>query len=140
MAGSHKDPRADAVPRRLVTSLRTGTPRSRGLGVLPALVLFGLLGAATAVLELTRSPLGPVLVPACLALGSGAAGVVAERGAGRLPGRYARPWRASTAAECIWAAASAPAAASGRSPLPFPLSPSPPHVLTYALSPPSPGH
>src|SRR3712207_8154101 len=48
-----------------------------------SLVLFGLLAAATAVLELTRSPLAPALVPACLALGSGAAAVVAERGAAR---------------------------------------------------------
>ncbi len=67
-------------------------PAARAAG--PVLVLFGLLAATTAVLELTRSPLAPALVPACLALGSGAAAVVAERGAARLPGRSARPWRA----------------------------------------------
>ncbi len=58
------------------------------------MVLLGVLAAATAVLELTRSPLAPALVPACLGLGSGAAAVVAARGASRLPGRSARPWRA----------------------------------------------
>ncbi|MGR6965655.1 putative bifunctional diguanylate cyclase/phosphodiesterase [Geodermatophilus sp. URMC 61] len=72
----------------------TGPPRSGVLGAPPVLVLLGLLAAATAVLELTRSPLAPALVPACLALGSGAAAVVAQRGASRLPARSARPWRA----------------------------------------------
>ncbi|WP_100497777.1 EAL domain-containing protein [Geodermatophilus chilensis] len=81
----------------------TGTRRSRVLGVLPVLVLLGLLAAVTATLELTRSPLALVVVPACLALASGAAAVVAERGAGRLPERSARPWRALASAMALLA-------------------------------------
>jgi diguanylate cyclase (GGDEF)-like protein/PAS domain S-box-containing protein len=84
----------EGPPRRLGAVSWTGPPRSRVVGALPVLVLLGLLAAATAVLELTRSPLAPALVPACLALGSGAAAVVARRGAARLRGRSARPWRA----------------------------------------------
>jgi diguanylate cyclase (GGDEF)-like protein/PAS domain S-box-containing protein len=84
----------EGPPRRLGTVPWTGPPRSRVPGALPVLVLLGLLAAATAVLELARSPLAPALVPACLALGSAAAAVVAGSGATRLPGRSARPWRA----------------------------------------------
>jgi diguanylate cyclase (GGDEF)-like protein len=78
-------------------------PRSAVRGAVPVLVLLGALAAATAVLELTRSPLAPALVPACLGLGSGAAAVVAARGAARLPGRSARPWRALTGALALLA-------------------------------------
>jgi diguanylate cyclase (GGDEF)-like protein/PAS domain S-box-containing protein len=69
----------------------------------PVLGLLGSLAAATAALELTGSPLAPALVPACLALGSGATAVVAQRGASRLPGRSARPWRAIALATALLA-------------------------------------
>ena len=67
------------------------------------LALLGLLAATTATLELSTSPLAPALVPACLALGSGAAAVVTERVASRLPGRSARPWRALALASALLA-------------------------------------
>ncbi len=70
--------------------MRTRTPGAAAW----VLVLLGLLAATTATLELSGSPLAAALVPACLALGSGATAVVAQRGASRLPGRSARPWRA----------------------------------------------
>ena len=69
----------------------------------PVLALLGLLAATTATLELTGSPLAAALVPACLALGSGATAVVAQRGAARLPGRSARPWRAMALATALLA-------------------------------------
>jgi diguanylate cyclase (GGDEF)-like protein/PAS domain S-box-containing protein len=76
-------------------------PAARSSG--PVLGLLGALAAATAALELTGSPLAPALVPACLALGSGATAVVAQRGASRLPGRSARPWRAIALATALLA-------------------------------------
>ncbi|SET63762.1 putative bifunctional diguanylate cyclase/phosphodiesterase [Geodermatophilus poikilotrophus] len=69
----------------------------------PVLGLLGSLAAVTAALELTGSPLAPALVPACLALGSGATAVVAQRAASRLPGRSARPWRAIALATALLA-------------------------------------
>jgi diguanylate cyclase (GGDEF)-like protein/PAS domain S-box-containing protein len=58
------------------------------------LALLGSLAVTTAALELSAHPFAPVLVPACLAVGSGAAALVTQRAASRLPGRSARPWRA----------------------------------------------
>ena len=49
----------EGPPRRL----GAGPPRSAGRGALAVLVLLGVLAAATAVLELTRSPLTPALAP-----------------------------------------------------------------------------
>ena len=72
-------------------------------------MVLAVLAAATAVLELTRSPLAPALVPACLGLGSGAAAVVGARGAAGLPGRSARPWWALTVALALPAAGQVPA-------------------------------
>jgi diguanylate cyclase (GGDEF)-like protein/PAS domain S-box-containing protein len=69
----------------------------------PALLLLGLLAVATAALELTASPLAPALVPACLAVGSGATTVVAQRAVSRLPDRSAGPWRALAVATALLA-------------------------------------
>jgi diguanylate cyclase (GGDEF)-like protein/PAS domain S-box-containing protein len=79
--------------------MRAGPVRAPGA----VLALLGLLAATTAALELSASHLAPALVPACLALGSGAAAVVTERVASRLSGRSARPWRALALAAALLA-------------------------------------
>ncbi|RBY82040.1 hypothetical protein DQ238_05365 [Geodermatophilus sp. TF02-6] len=66
-------------------------------------MLLAALAVAAAVLELTAHPQVHRLVPACLALGSGAAALVVERCAARLPGRSGRPWRALALAAALLA-------------------------------------
>ena len=67
-------------------------------------MVLAVLAAATAVLELTRSPPATALVPACVGLGSGPVALVGARAAARLPGRPARPWWARTVALALPAA------------------------------------
>ena len=76
---------------------------TRTPGAVPVLALLGLLAAATATLELTAHPLADTLVPACLALGSGATAVVARGAAAGLPGRSGRPWWALALAMALLA-------------------------------------
>ncbi|SDO61623.1 bifunctional diguanylate cyclase/phosphodiesterase [Geodermatophilus sp. DSM 45219] len=76
---------------------------TRAPGAVPVLALLGLLAAVTATLELTAHPLADTLVPACLALGSGATAVVARGAAAGLPGRSGRPWWALALAMALLA-------------------------------------
>ncbi|MGY1650002.1 putative bifunctional diguanylate cyclase/phosphodiesterase [Geodermatophilus sp. SYSU D01119] len=67
------------------------------------LVLLAVLGAGTTALQLSGAEAAGRLLPAALALGSGAAAAVLARRAARLPRTARRPWQALSAAGALLA-------------------------------------